>query len=177
MPIDMSLAAAKAPPRKNASGTRRALTAAPETKSITERRAEGLSGLAQLGQGLCLMLGQYADAAALGRHFEPVAIETAKLAERYDVIAKPIDVLIEVGPFGAFIAALMPLGLQLAANHGWIDAERVASQGVVPPSVLEAQMKAEMARMQAQAMQAQRQAMMDAQQAQREYESMMAEAA
>ena len=177
MPIDMSLAT-KAPPRKaTRSGGTRVLSAAPETKSITERRAEGLSGLAQLGQGLCLMLGLYADAAAIGQHFDPLAVEVAKLAEQYEVVAKPLDILIEVGPFGALIAAALPLGLQLAANHGWIDAQKAMSQGVVPPAVLEAQMKAQMAQMQAQAMKAQQQAMLEAQNAQAEYEAMMKDAA
>ena len=146
-----------------------------ETQSLTERRAEGLNGLAQLFQGVCLMTGQYADAAAIGQHFPPVAMELAKVADTSDVVAKPIDFLIEIGPYGALIAAAMPLALQLMANHKMIDASRLGGQGVVPPEVLEAQMKAQVARMQAEAMQAQQMAIREAREAQRAFEAMMAE--
>jgi hypothetical protein len=132
-------------------------------------------GLAQLGQGLCLLTGQYADAATVGRHWPNVAPELASIADEHDWLAKPIDILIEVGPFGALIAALVPFGLQIAANHGWVNADSLMSQGVVPPQVLEAQMKADVSRMQAEAMREQARAMREAQAAQAEYESMMAE--
>lgn len=174
MPIDMS--AAKAPPRKRAPRSNTAsATPAPQVdvRSHVERRTEGLNGLAQLGQGLCLMFGQYADAATIGQHFPPVASELAKVAETTDVVAKPIDFLIEVGPYGSLIAAVMPLAMQLAANHGLIDASKFGGQGVVPPGVLEAQMKAQMARMQSEALLAQKQAMEEAQRVQKEFEELM----
>ena len=174
VPIDMS--AAKAPPRKTV-GTRRTtpVESRVDTRSVTEKRNEGLLGLAQLGQGILLMVGQYADAAAIGQHFPPVAQELAKVAETSDFIAKPIDFLIEVGPYGGLIAALFPLGLQIAANHGLVDASRLIGQGVVPPDVLEAQMKAQVAKMQADAMRAQQEALLEARKAQEEYEKVMAQ--
>jgi len=174
MPIDMT--AAKAPPRKRAAvGPASNRTAAiPETHSLTEKRAKGLMELAQLGQGLLLMTGQYADAAAIGQHFPPIAGELAKIADGSDVIAKPIDFLIEVGPYGALIAAGMPLVMQLMANHRLLKADMLMSQGVVPPELLEAQMKAQVARMQSDAMKAHQMAMQEAEQAQRELDEMMA---
>jgi hypothetical protein len=178
MPIDMS--AAKAPPRKRAARSNTASAApvpAVDVRSNVERRSEGLNGLAQLGQGLCLMLGQYADAAAIGQHFPAVSVELAKVAETSDVVAKPIDFLIEVGPYGSLIAAVMPLAMQIAANHGMIDPGKLGGQGVVPPTVLEAQMKAQMARMQSEALMAQKQAMQEAQRVQAEFDQMMADEA
>lgn len=176
MPIDMSLAT-KAPPKK--AGTRKIGVATPQvdTRSVNQKRTEGLLGLAQLGQGILLLVGQYADAAAVGQHFPPVAQELANIADTSDFVAKPIDLLIEVGTYGGLIAALLPLGLQIAANHGRIDATRLAGQGVVPPDVLEAQMKANVAKMQAEAMKAQQHALMEARKAQQEYERIMTEEA
>lgn len=172
MPIDMSLAAPKAPPRKRTSNAApaSAKVISQDVRTPGERRAKGLMEIAQLVQGGFLMFGQYADAAAIGQHFQPVAIELANVAESSEVIAKPIDFLIEVGPYGALIAAVMPLGLQIAANHGWVNAEMLMGHGVVPPVVLEAQMKAQMARMQSEAMRAQQLAMKEAAAAQAEYE-------
>lgn len=172
MPIDMSLAA-KAPPRKAAS--RGSKVTPVETQSLNERRTKGLIELAQLGQGIALMFGQYADAAAIGRYFPPVATELSNVADTSDIVARPIDFLIEVGPYGALIAAAMPLAMQIMANHRVIDASKLAGQGVVPPEVLEAQMQAEMARMQADALKKQQQAINEARAAQAEYERMMAE--
>jgi hypothetical protein len=162
------------PARKSAA---RKPSAAPLTvaQTVKDKRTEGLMGLAQLGQGLCILTGQYADAATIGRHWPNVAPELAGVAEEHDWLAKPIDLLIEVGPFGALIAALLPFGMQIAANHGWVNADALSSQGVVPPQVLEAQMKADVARMQADAMRQQAEAMREAQRAQADYEAMMAE--
>jgi hypothetical protein len=88
-----------------------------------------------LGQGLLLLTRQYADAATVGTHFPNVARELANLAENYDQLAKPIDLLIQIGPFGALIAAAMPMVMQLAANHNLIDATSGLG-GVVPPKML-----------------------------------------
>jgi hypothetical protein len=175
MPIDMS-AATKAPPRKraaNGSVTRQAPVQV-ETLSVTEKRAKGMMELGQLGQGILLMFGQYADAAAIGTHFPPVARELANVADSADILAKPIDFLIEVGPYGALIAAGMPLVMQLMANHRMLNADMLVSQGVVPPQLLEAQMKAQVAQMATEAMKAQQLAMKEAQAAQTEFEEMMA---
>lgn len=171
MPIDMS--AAKAPPRK-AAATRspRQITVA-EAPSQNTRRAKGLTELGQLAQGVLLLTGQYADAAAVGMHFPPLAQELANVADGSDVVAKPIDFMIEVGPYGALIAAAIPLVLQVAANHKWVNPKMLLGQGVVAPEVLEAQMQAEMTKKLAEAARAQQVAIREAQQAQREYEEMV----
>jgi len=174
MPIDMSAATVKAPPRKSAAS--RASTGTPklvEYKSPVEKRTEGLNGLGQLGQGLCLMMGQYADAAAIGMHWGPVASELAKIADSNETIAKPIDFMIEIGPYGALLEAAIPFVLQILANHKLIKAEAMLGSNVVTPEVLDAQMKAQVMRTQAQAMRAQQAALADAQAAQAEMEEMM----
>lgn len=178
MPIDMS--AVKAPPAKRAAKKAAppppaAATSDAPVKPLAQQRYEGLLGLAQLGQGICLMAGLHADAMTIGKLFPPVAVEVVKIAEDNETISQPLDFIIKVGPYGALIAAGMPFVMQILANHKVIDATKAMGQGIVPPEVLEAQMKAEVMRMQAQAMQEQQQAVADANRAAEEYAKMMAE--
>lgn len=176
--IDMS--AASAPPKRRAPNTRAAVKAVPAEPEPTGKvgyRETGLNGLGQLGQGLCAAFGLHADAAAIGMFFPPLAHEVAVVAETNEVISKPIDFLIEVGPYGALIGAALPFVFQIAANHGLINAAQFAGQGVVSPAVLEARMQASMLRMAADAQKAQNEALAAARQAQTEYNDAMAEAA
>lgn len=179
MPLDMS--AATAPPKKSA-GTRTSnrkapapLVTEPEPNASVNRRAEGMNGIAQIVQAGCLMFGQYADAAAIGQFFPPISKELAQIAETNEAISKPIDFLIEIGPYGGLIAAVLPFGLQIAANHGWADASRLMGQGVVPPAVLDAQMKTQMMQMQAEALRAQNAAVAAANAAQKEMQDALRE--
>lgn len=176
MPINAP-ATVKAPPRK--SGPRstpvRATTPAADTQSPYERRRDGLIGLGSLAQGICMLTQQWADAATIGQHFPPIASELAKIADENETVAKPIDFLIAVGPYGALITAVMPFALQLMANHRIIDGSRMMNQGVVPPEVLEAQMKAQVAAMQAEAMRAQQIAMKEAEAAQKAFDDIINE--
>jgi hypothetical protein len=174
--IDMS--AATAPPKKRTANPRAATRAIPvgqpEALPQMMRREQGLNGLAQMAQGICAVTGLYADAAAIGMFWPPVATELARVAEANEKIAKPIDFLIEVGPYGALIGALMPFAFQIAANHGWIDASRLAGHGVRPPAVLEAEVKTQMLQAAAEAQRAQNAAMEAARKAQAEYEQQTA---
>jgi hypothetical protein len=71
----------------------------------------------------------------------------------------------------------MPMVMQFLANHGVIDAKRAIGGNIVPPEVLESQMRADIARMQAEAQREQLEAIREAQSAQAEYEKVMAEMA
>lgn len=132
-------------------------------------------GLAQAAQGVCVLFGNYADAATVGKFAPALSSEVANLADQYEVVAGPVDFLIQIGPLSGLLAVLLPMGLQLAANHNVVDASRLASQGVVPPAVLEAQMQAEVMRMQAEAMAAQQKALREAQAAREQLERMISE--
>src|SRR6185437_487111 len=146
----MSAATVKAPQRKaTASKATTVATRQADYRSPVEKRTEGLNGLGQLAQGLLLMTGQYADAAAIGMHFGGIASEVAKIAESNETVAKPVDFLIEVGPYGALIQATIPFVMQILANHKVIKADALVGSNVVPPEVLDAQMKAQMMRTQA----------------------------
>ena len=178
LPVAIDMSAAKAPPARKAATPRKApeptpAPVAPE-KSLKDQRVDGLIGLAQLGQGICLMAGLHADAMTIGKFFPPIATELANIADDNETVAGPIDFIIKVGPYGALIAAGMPFVLQILANHKVIDATKAMGQGIVPPEVLEAQMKAEILRMQAEAMRQQQQALNDANAAAEAYAKMMA---
>lgn len=168
--------AVKAPPRKSTPrASKVAATPAEPDKTLTQRRTEGLNGLAQLGQLLCVGTGQLADAAAIGMHFPPLAKATADLAEDHEGLGKTLDYLIQFGPYTALVAAAAPLVLQLLANHKVVDAGSLASQGVVSPDVLESRMRADIAQMQAQAKMEEMQALREAQAQIEQYNAMVAE--
>lgn len=171
MPVDFG-AAVKAPPTRNRKTAAAAAPSIPVPVSQREVRESGLNGLAQLGQGLLIMGGQFADAATVGRHFPNTARELATLADQYEQLAKPIDIIIQLGPFGALLAAGMPLVMQILANHKVIDASSGLG-GVVPPEMLEAQMKSEIVRMQAEQLRAQQEAMREMQAAQADLNSLL----
>jgi hypothetical protein len=173
MPIDMS--GVSAPPKRRAARAPVQRQSAEPEYSQRQMRSEGLQGLGALAQGILNMAGQYADAGAIGMYWPRMATETAKLADDYEVIAKPIDILIRVGPFGALIALGMPLVMQIAANHRLVDASRMMGSSVMPPEVLEAQMKSQIMRQQAEAQREQMEALKEAQSAQAEYDKVLAE--
>lgn len=163
------MSAAKAPPRRNTSGNSpkvRKTSAQPETRSVDERRIEGLMGFAGTIQAACLVTGQLADAQTIEMHAPRLIPEVVSLAGKYEIVAKPVDFLCQVGPLAGLIAVGLPFGLQIAANHGWIKSEALPpNSGVLPPTVLEAQARAQIARLQAEAMKMQAEAMREAQEA------------
>lgn len=176
MPIDMS-AATKAPPARanRKPTTQKSAPARIAAPSNAEARYDGLMGLGSLGQGICFMAKQYAQAATFGKHWAPVAKELAVLADSQPVVAKYTDLLITAGPYVGLVQALVPFTMQTLANYGFINAENAGGGSVVAPAVLEAEMKAEMARMQTEALRAQREAMREAAAAQAEWDALVAE--
>lgn len=177
--IDTSALTAVTPPPRKASATgrgpgrpRKDATPAVPQQSEAQRRSEGLAVWAQLGQGGCLLFGQYADAATIGMHGEKLAVEIGKVAsmEGNEWLAKPVDFLIQLGPYTALLAVALPFVMQIAANHKMIDTKRLGPGSVVPPEVLDAQMRARMAQMQAEETRKQQEAMEEAEAARQEYE-------
>lgn len=142
MPIDTTARPPAAPARKTPRAPSRP-PAAPIDK--TAARREALTGLGQVATALLVMRGAYADAGAIAQHSPDVSRETALLCESNENFASVVDYLTEAGPYMGLITAVMPLALQLAANHGKIDASRLSPDfGVYPPAILEARVKAEL---------------------------------
>jgi hypothetical protein len=118
-------------------------------------------GVAQAAQMALVVSNNFADAAAVGMHADNIIPEVVKIADRYPVVAKGVDTLIQAGPIAGLVTATLPLVLQILANHKRIPADKIP--GITQPEVLETQMKASIAKQAAQEMRR-------AQEAQAEYE-------
>jgi hypothetical protein len=94
-----------------------------------------------------MMREWFADAGAIQIHWPNVARETASLADQDERIGKVIDYLVSAGPYAGLLTAVLPFGMQIAANHGRIDADAASGLGgVMPPEMLAAKVKADMAK-------------------------------
>jgi hypothetical protein len=156
-------------------------SAAPPKKSptpvadIRKDRTEGVNGIFQLAGLGCIMMGQLHDAGAISIHGPAISNEIVTLAESDARIAKGVDALLQVGPYAGLVAAVMPLVLQLLANHKVVPADKLGGAGIQMPDALEMQVKTQM-QLQALEIMRQRQAVEDElQMAQQEWD--MAQAA
>jgi hypothetical protein len=120
--------------------------AAPRATATMRKRRDSVNGIFQLA-GFGLMMGrQYADAGAISKHGPGITDEIARLAEDDARLADAVDRLTSVGPYGALIAAVSPLVIQVMVNHGRINAvPAMRDMGVVPKAELEAEIQAAMA--------------------------------
>ena len=123
-----------------------------DSQKLFDQRVEGLNSIMSLGQGACILSRQYADAAAIGIHGPKLMQEVANLAHTSELVAKSVDWLVTIGPYGGIVLAAYPLVMQILANHKVIDTDKVAIGGIVPSRVLEIQMKASIAEQQAAAL-------------------------
>lgn len=115
-----------------------------------------LVGLAQLPAGILAMVGMRkpvfaADAAAITIHAPPIAGALDDLAHEDPAAAAVLDRVLQVGPYGALLAACAPLVLQVLANHEAIPPGALGTRtpqdlinSFVPPEV-RAQMEAQAA--------------------------------
>lgn len=150
----------KAPPstRSNKTEAKKQATHTANVAGRTKAREEAANGIFQLAAFGCVVTKQYADAGAIANNGQAIAHEAAQLAETNEGVGRLLDYLMEAGPYAGLITAVMPLALQLMANHGLVKAELVAGAGVQSPQALEAQVKADMARQAHAALMAQQEA-------------------
>lgn len=126
------------PPRKSAPKPK---TSAPNPAKVQSEREDAVNGVFQMLSVGLVVANQWADAGAIEIHGPNVSRETVKLAEKYEKVGNAIDALASVGPFTAIIGAMMPLVLQIAANHKRIPAEKLGALGVKDPRILESEMR------------------------------------
>lgn len=112
-----------APPRKPGRPTGK-----PQPKSYVA----GIEGLGQLAAGALLFVSP-PDAAAVGFHTPPIAQALNDLAQQDPRVAAILDKLLQVGPYGALLASVMPLVLQILCNHGKVP---VGLLGTMDPDQL-----------------------------------------
>lgn len=119
--------------------TAKAPSAAKRPTSITDYRP-GLLGLAQLG-AMALSFKAPADAAAITYHAPPIAEALNDLAAERPEVAAVLDKILAAGPYGALIAAVLPLGLQLAHNHGLLGDGAIVQAGGMPKAEILRQLR------------------------------------
>ena len=104
---------------------------APKVKSTTAKKSrsnqpdyeEGISGLLQMASFGLAMAGSnnpilLADSIAVNKHGPGVAAALAGLANERPEVAAVLDRILAVGPYSAVLAAIVPLIMQIIANHG-----------------------------------------------------------
>lgn len=114
-------------PRRERSAQSRAepVTAEPVTDSRRAVWQAGLAGYAQMTAGLAVVAynrsqndAYLADAAAITLHSPALSGALVAVAEQDPKVARVLDRICAVGPYGALVTAVVGLGAQLAANHG-----------------------------------------------------------
>jgi len=113
---------------------------------------EGILGLFQIpAMGLALAGGKNpvlaADAAAVTAYAPGIAQALNQVAQEQPAVAAVLDRVLSVGPYGAVLAAALPLGLQLAVNHGLMPA---GLGGTVPKETILAHAEHQAAQLQEQ---------------------------
>lgn len=108
-----------APPRAK---TRKAPPSGGGRRSGPDYRG-GIMGLIQLAATPLVVAGTrsdaaMADAAALTVHGPPIADALHSLAQERPEVAAVLDRVLQAGPYGALLAAALPLAVQIATNHG-----------------------------------------------------------
>lgn len=116
-------------------GTRTRKASAPDYRP-------GIMGLLQLPAGVLAIAGLNkpelaADAATITVYGPPIAEALNDLAYERPEIAAVLDRVLAVGPYGALIAAVAPMALQILCNHGAIPSGIL---GTVPKESLLAEM-------------------------------------
>lgn len=138
MPIER---AAPPPPgqrAKRAAGT-------PVRSGRTAAREAALNEYGQIGSLIAVMKGWYADAGAVAQHGPGFFHEMALMGEDNEQIASWLDYLTQTGPAAGLIKAGLPFAMQIAANHGRLDASKLPPEaGIIDPALLEKRVKAEM---------------------------------
>lgn len=122
----------KAPPRTSG-GTSK-------NKRAVDYRA-GILGLLQLPALVLGLVARTTGNPALALDSATITLHAPDLAEAIDATAQAqpwlaaiLDKAVEVGPYGALVTAVLPLALQLAANHGRVPANE--QFGILTPEQL-----------------------------------------
>lgn len=102
---------------------------------------EGISGLLNLPAAVLGIVGSQgekyeylADAAVISHHTPTIAAALNDLAQDRPEIAAALDRVLKVGPYGVLFASVMPMALQIMANHRVIPAGMMGTQS--PEQVL-----------------------------------------
>lgn len=125
-------AAAGLPPRQGTKGPRSAAARSTAAKQRGKDYRPGIEGIGQLAAGALLFVAP-ADGAAIMFHTPTIAQALNDLAQENPTVAALLDRLLQVGPYGALLAAVAPLAIQILVNHDKLPA---GFMGSAPPDAL-----------------------------------------
>ncbi len=130
------------PGRKSSGNTTRSTG----TRRTTTRKGQkdyrpAVAGLIQMAAFPLTMAGtakpEFAlDGAALIIHAPAVADAIHEIAVNNPEVARVLESLMAVGPYGALIGAVIPLAIQICANHKVLPPAVTENLGAMPPEVL-----------------------------------------
>lgn len=117
-------------------------------KPTTPDYRPGINGILQVVAAPLMVAGLKspalaADAAAIVHHAEDLSNALQETAEQVPGFAAVLERVLQVGPYGALLAAVMPLGMQLAVNHGLLSTEIGRALGAADPGDLIASLQPE----------------------------------
>lgn len=148
------------PPRKAGPGRPRTAKGPTMEDMKAQKYESTLSDIKDLGAALLSLGGLDADAGAVHVHLTPAVPELAKLAPQFDWATSFLDNWDKVGGKYMQLAFLViPLGLQIAANHNLVHMAPGGMFNTMPPELLRAQIMQQ----KAQKVQEAREAMAEAQ--------------
>lgn len=139
------------PKRARAASSSRPAASSSSKRAPTKRDyGPGIRGLVQV---VCLPLAFTvpADAWAIDAATPGIAEALNDLAAERPEVAAMLDRLLQAGPYGALIGAVVPLAVQLAHNHGLLPAEMATKMGGAPKAAILAGLRGQAEAMQAQA--------------------------
>lgn len=141
-------------PRTRTTQRRARVAAAPPRRTSKPKQAKqqgpdyrpGIVGIAQLIAAPLMVAGiskpaLRADAAAIVLHAEGIAEAMQQTAEQVPQFGAVLDKILSVGPYGALLAATMPLAVQLAANHNVLPGAVAGAMGAMPAADLLTQLE------------------------------------
>lgn len=95
----------------------------------------GILGMFQM-IALPLAFKAPADAYAVGIHAEPIAEALNQLSLDRPEVAAVLEKILQVGPYGLLISALVPFGVQLMHNHNVIPEQMAVQMGATPKRII-----------------------------------------
>lgn len=128
-----------------------------KTPKASTKRAEpdyrpGLMGLMQIPIMGMTMIGKQtknpmlqADGMALAMHAPALVEALNETAKAQPAVGRALDSIMKAGPYGAILGALVPLAMQIAANHKLINPS--PQMGIHDPATLIAESDAQVAAM------------------------------
>jgi hypothetical protein len=114
----------------------------PPAPGTSKRRAKKPSHYEEVAGGLLqlavmpLLIVSPLDGLAVADHAPAVARAVGVTAAERPELAALLDRLATVGPYAVLLAALAPLAIQIAVNHGLLGGGAASSLGAVPARVM-----------------------------------------